>query len=566
MLWLAMPALAMARAAKSADASSGKLSVSRKSLRFTAPGSASFTISNSGTAALIVSVAGGGDAFSVTSGANATIDPGASETVDVTFAPSTAGKYTGTLAVSSNATKGANTATVNLKGTLKVPKPTPAPTLTRTPTPTVTATPTQTSTPTPTGTATRTPTPTTSATPTTTPTRTATPTASATRTPTPTETATPTATATPTTTPTQTATPTATRTATPTATATRTATPTTTPTATATRTATATPTRTATATATQTPTPTPTATSSPGAGAFPSQFFAPYVDMTLWPTFSLTDNLSSVGKYYTLAFVVDQTGNGCTASWGTYYVLSQDFPDADIASMRAAGGDVIVSFGGAANTELALSCPSVSALEAQYDAVVTQYNLKRIDFDVEGAAVADAASISRRDQAIALLQAAHPGLQVSFTLPVMPYGLTQDGINVVADAIANGVDVTAVNVMAMDYGDGTTEMGQAAIDAGNATEAQLAVLYPGKTTAQLDAMIGVTPMIGYDDLSEVFQLSDASLLLNYAQTSGINEIAFWSAARDVACPAGQEGTTQNTCSGLVQTPFEFSGIFKQLNP
>ncbi len=264
--------------------------------------------------------------------------------------------------------------------------------------------------------------------------------------------------------------------------------------------------------------------------------------MTLWPTFSLTDNLSSVGKYYTLAFIVDQTGNGCTASWGTYYVLSQDFPDADIASMRAAGGDVIVSFGGAANTELALSCPSVSALEAQYDAVVTQYNLKRIDFDVEGAAVADAASISRRDQAIALLQAAHPGLQVSYTLPVMPYGLTQDGINVVSDAIANGVEVTAVNVMAMDYGDGTTEMGQAAIDAGNATEAQLAVLYPGKSTAQLDAMIGVTPMIGYNDVQgEVFQLSDASLLLDYAQSNGINEIAFWSAARDVACPSGQEG-------------------------
>ncbi|MGO9604742.1 MAG: choice-of-anchor D domain-containing protein [Candidatus Binataceae bacterium] len=347
--------------------------------------------------------------------------------------------------------------------------------------------------------------------------------------------------------------------------------PTGTPIATPTRTATptATPTRiaTPTATATHTATPTPTATSSPGAGAFPSQFFAPYVDMTLWPTFNLTDNLSSVGKYYTLAFIVDQTGNGCTASWGTYYVLSDDFPDADIASMRAAGGDVIVSFGGEANTELALSCTSLTALEAQYDAVVTQYNLKRIDFDVEGAAVADPASISRRNQALALLEAAHPGLQVSYTLPIMPYGLTQDGINVISDGIANGVDVTAVNVMAMDYGDGTTAMGQAAIDAANATEAQLATLYPGKSTAQLDAMIGVTPMIGYNDVQgEVFQLSDAQLLLGYGQSNGINEIAFWSAARDIACPSGQEGTTQNTCSGLVQTPFEFSATFKQLNP
>jgi hypothetical protein len=288
--------------------------------------------------------------------------------------------------------------------------------------------------------------------------------------------------------------------------------------------------------------------------------------MTLWPTFSLTDNLPSVGKYYTMAFIVDQTGTGCTASWGTYYVLSDDFPDADIASMRAAGGDVIVSFGGEANTELALSCTSVSALVAQYDAVVTQYNLKRIDFDVEGAAEGDTASISRRDQAIAQLQAMHPGLQVSFTLPVMPYGLTQDGINVISDAIAKGVNVTAVNVMAMDYGDGTTAMGQAAIDAANATEAQLATLYPGKSAAQLYGMIGVTALIGVNDISsEIFQLSDAQLLLSSAQTNGFGMLSFWSAARDNQCPE-PETQSQNTCSGVTQTPFEFSSIFKQFNP
>ncbi|MGO9451156.1 MAG: chitinase [Candidatus Binataceae bacterium] len=306
----------------------------------------------------------------------------------------------------------------------------------------------------------------------------------------------------------------------------------------------------------------PTATGA----AFPSHFFAPYVDMTLWPTFNLTNNLSSVGKYYTLAFIVDQTGNGCTASWGTYYVLSDNFPDADIAGVRAAGGDVIVSFGGEANTELAQSCSSVSALEAQYDAVVTQYNLKRVDFDVEGAAVADSASISRRNQALALLQAAHPGLQVSYTLPVLPTGLTSDGVNVIADAIAKGVTVTAVNVMAMDYGWTDTQMGQDAINAGVATASQLGTLYPAKSAAQLDAMIGVTPMIGYNDVAgEVFQLSDAQLLLNYAQNYGFNLIALWSIARDIQCPS-QESQPQNTCSGLTQTPFEFSGIFKQLNP
>ncbi len=365
---------------------------------------------------------------------------------------------------------------------------------------------------------------------------------------------------------------TATPTGTPAPTSTATGAPT--PTPGATPTGTPAPTSTPTRTATPTPSASPTAT--PAGGAFPAHFFAPYVDMTLWPPFNMTNNLSSVGRYYTMAFIVDKTGNGCTASWGTYYVLSDDFPDADIANMRAAGGDVIVSFGGEANTELALSCTSVSALEAQYDAVVTHYDLKWIDFDVEGAAVADPASISRRNQALVQLQAAHPGLQISYTLPVMPYGLTQDGINVISDAIAKGVNVTTVNVMAMDYGDGTVQMGQAAINAGNATANQLSVLYPSRSTAEICGMIGVTPMIGYNDFAgEVFQISDAQLLLSYAQqgngsgfcqNNGFGTLGFWSIARDGACPAGQQGTTQNTCSGLSQTPFEFSGIFKQINP
>lgn len=318
-------------------------------------------------------------------------------------------------------------------------------------------------------------------------------------------------------------------------------------------------------TATPTPTPTASPTPGPGGGAFPAHFFAPYVDMTLWPTFGLADNLSSVGKYYTLAFIVD--GGGCTASWGGYYTLDQNFPDGEIAATRAAGGQVIVSFGGAAGTELALGCSSAGVLQAQYEAVIARYGLKRVDFDVEGAAVADPQSISRRNQALANLQAAHPGLQVSYTLPVLPSGLTPDGVAVVADAVAKGVDVTTVNVMAMDYGWPDNRMGQDAIDAALATRGQLAALYPAKSQAALNAMLGVTPMIGVNDVpNEVFQLADAQLLANYAISNGFGTLSFWSASRDLACAPGQNWAPQNTCSNIAQDPFEFSGIFRRINP
>src|SRR5690349_23922989 len=56
---------------------------------------------------------------------------------------------------------------------------------------------------------------------------------------------------------------------------------------------------------------------------------------------------------------------------------------------------------------------------------------------------------------------------------------------------------SVVDIMAFDYYDKvTTDMGTAAINAANGLIAQLHALYPAKTPAQLDAMVGVTLMPG----------------------------------------------------------------------
>ncbi len=71
-------------------------------------------------------------------------------------------------------------------------------------------------------------------------------------------------------------------------------------------------------------------------------------------------------------------------------------------------------------------------MQAQYQVVIDAYSLTAIDFDIEGAAVADAPSVDHRNAAIAGLQsAAQAGgqdLAVSYTLPVAPDGLTADGL------------------------------------------------------------------------------------------------------------------------------------------
>ena len=313
------------------------------------------------------------------------------------------------------------------------------------------------------------------------------------------------------------------------------------------------------------------------ASNWPSHVFAPYVDMTLYPTYNLVTAMQSAGlKYFKLAFITADSNNA--PAWGGYtsYEVNNGAFDqsirAQISQVRALGGDVSVSFGGEAGTELAQAITSVPALTAAYQQVITAYGLTHIDFDIEGAAVADNASIDRRSQAIAALQAtaaaAGKTLDVSFTLPVLPTGLTSNGLYVLQSALKYGVKISTVNVMAMDYGDSAApnpagQMGTYAIDSAQSTYTQLSTLYgTSLTSAQLWEMVGVTPMIGVNDASdEVFEPSDASVLLAFAEKVGMGELAMWSLARDQEDPAGALSYAEDNSSSIVQTTFEFSDIF-----
>jgi len=310
-----------------------------------------------------------------------------------------------------------------------------------------------------------------------------------------------------------------------------------------------------------------TATGGGTSGGFPAHLFAPYLDMLQWPTPSLAGLATATGqKYFSMAFIV--AGSGCQANWGGYYTMAQNFEVNDVAALRAQGGDVIVSFGGATGTELALACSTVSTLQAQYQAVIDKYNLTRVDFDIEGSALGNTTSIDQRNKAIAGLQAAAASagktLVVQYTLPVLPTGLTSPGLNLLKNALTNGVNIGIVNVMTMDYGSyyDPNQMGAHAVDAMNATIAQVAALYGAtKTDAQVRAMMGVTPEIGLNDvIPEVFTLGDASTVYSAAQSAGIGMLTFWSAGRDQECPGAPVVT--GTCSGIIQSPWAFTNIFR----
>jgi len=310
------------------------------------------------------------------------------------------------------------------------------------------------------------------------------------------------------------------------------------------------------------------------ATAPPAHVYAPYFET--WGTDSITTIAQQSGaRYFTLAFLEVPTRGSCTPAWNgdaTQPATSGRYLS-DIASLRALGGDVIPSFGGFSadngGTELADSCTNVASIAAAYESVITTYDVSRLDMDVEVKSLSNTAGIDRRNKAIAMVEAwaAAQGrpLQISYTLPVEPAGLESNGLAVLQNAAANNARVDVVNIMTFDYYDHvTTDMGAAAISAAQGLHAQLATLYPSKTSAQLWAMEGNTILPGIDDYpkkTEVTSVADAQRLLAFASANGIGTLSIWAIQRDNGgCPGGRD---KNDCSGIVQNTWDFSHV---LNP
>lgn len=308
----------------------------------------------------------------------------------------------------------------------------------------------------------------------------------------------------------------------------------------------------------------------------------PYVDVTLTPTYEFQNPQANPARDVALSFVVADPDEPCTPSWGGYYSLDAAGETLDIdrriSQLRAAGGDVMVSLGGAANHELAVACQDDAALLDAYRAVVERYDLRAVDLDIEGADLADQPSMARRAKAIAALQAerskAGDDLAVWLTLPVATTGLTAAGLDVVGATLAGGVKLTGVNVMAMDFGDAahpTGDMLAATESAMTSAVGQVADAY-GAHGVTLDeterwSRLGVTVMIGQNDVDgEVFTLGNAQGLAVFAMAKGVGRVSFWSLNRDAPCDATFSGVRvhSNTCSGVEQEPLAFSNAFGEL--
>jgi chitinase len=268
------------------------------------------------------------------------------------------------------------------------------------------------------------------------------------------------------------------------------------------------------------------ATAAATAAGLPAHFAAPSLQIDSSDAGDMAADEAATGlKDYTLAFLTPQSG--CTPEWEDGGNAVGAFAS-QISAMQAAGGNVIISFGGESGGELAQTCTNVSQLTAAYQNVVNTYGVTRLDFDIEGSVLSDTAATAVRDQALAALQAQDPAVQVDFTLAVSPQGLptgTGSEYALLQDAKSKGVKVSVVNLMTMDFGNGQNALNDAE-SAAKGADSQLASLY-GISSSAAYGMMGLTPIAGQNDDNEFFSTANATTLESFAAANGVAELSFW---------------------------------------
>nr|WP_322480742.1 hypothetical protein [Thermogemmatispora sp.] len=182
---------------------------------------------------------------------------------------------------------------------------------------------------------------------------------------------------------------------------------------------------------------------------------APYVMPLANHPPSLTTVMSATGvRVFTLAFIV--ADNGCTPAWEADSGLIDVSADTQVGpiinAVRAAGGDVVVSFGGYNGTKLGQVCGTAQATAAAEQAVINKYSLRAIDLDLEEPEYENASAINNELGAAQILQASNPGLMITITLPGTTAGTGYFGQQLLNTARSLGYTPSSYSIMPFDGG------------------------------------------------------------------------------------------------------------------
>jgi chitinase len=261
----------------------------------------------------------------------------------------------------------------------------------------------------------------------------------------------------------------------------------------------------------------------------------------------------------TLAFMLSK--GACHPAWDGSRPLLGGSDQAAIESIRAAGGDVVVSFGGWSGKKLGNSCKSPTALADAYQEVISDYSLHAIDIDIEHGEISNARVRKRVIAALAIVQSANPGLEISVTFGTNENGPSAPGLSLIADASAIGFMPTSWTIMPFDFGSPVPDMATVSIQAAEGLDGDLASAYHESDAVAFE-QVGISSMSGQtDDAGETVSVSDFQDILGFAQANHLARLTFWAVNRDRPCSG--DNTDSSSCSGITQQPYAFSDVVAQ---
>ncbi|MFE7955997.1 carbohydrate binding domain-containing protein [Streptomyces sp. NPDC057413] len=290
-----------------------------------------------------------------------------------------------------------------------------------------------------------------------------------------------------------------------------------------------------------------------GGGGFKQA--APYLYEGWGDPPSPTTVMSATGiKWFTMAFVLDS--GGCTPAWDGQRALTGGVDQSAINAIRAAGGDIVPSFGGWQGSKLGANCSSASALAGAIQKVIDAYGLKAIDMDIENTDEFENEAVQAKIlTALKTVKANNPGLKTIVTFGTSTTGPTYYGNRLIEQAKSLGADIDVFTIMPFDFGGGSDMYGNT-VNAAEGLKAKLKSTF-GWDDATAYAHIGISGMNGLSDQQENTTPQIWTQIRDWANSHHIARLAFWSVNRDRPCPGG--GVAEN-CSGTSQTNWQFTSI------
>ncbi len=262
--------------------------------------------------------------------------------------------------------------------------------------------------------------------------------------------------------------------------------------------------------------------------------------------------MSATGiKWFTMAFMLS---NGyCNPQWDGNRPLTGGIDQSTINNIRGAGGDVVISSGGAVGNWLEQSCGSAGELAGAYQRVINAYGLKALDIDIEGSVYGNPTLQQRTIDALKTVRANNPGVTLYVTFPSDRTGPDSSMIN---RAAQSGLTVDGWTIMPFDFGAAGQNMGNLTVQATEGLKNTVKNAY-GYSDDQAYRHSGISSMNGITDQGETVTLDDFRTILGYAQQHHLARLTFWSADRDRPCTGG---SSPDSCSGVAQNDWDYTRI------